>query len=164
MTIQEVQRALSPSPFALVTSLKEDGRTNLMALSWWTFVSNHPPMLAIATSDRGCTGRCIRRTGEFGLCLAEEGLEEKALQCGTCSGGSCDKAALTGIELMDADCIGPKLVKASPIALECRLTDTLAAGDHTIYLAEVVQIHPNPEAGAPLYAWEGYKRLGPVRP
>lgn len=164
MTIQEVQRALSPSPFALVTARKEDGRTNLMALSWWTFVSNHPPMLAIATSNRGCTGSCIRRTGEFGLCLVGEGLEEKAMRCGTCSGSSCDKAELTGIELTDAASIDVKLVKESRAALECRLTDTLPAGDHTIYVAEIVQVYQNPEAGAPLYAWEGYKRLGPVRP
>ena len=86
MTIRELQATTSPHPFGLVTSLKEDGRTNLMALSWWTFVSNTPPLLAIAVSNRGYTGTCIRRTGEFGLCLVGEGLNDRALRCGACSG------------------------------------------------------------------------------
>lgn len=164
MIIRELQATTSPHPFGLVTSLKEDGRTNLMALSWWTFVSNTPPLLAIAVSNRGYTGTCIRRTGEFGLCLVGKGLKDRALRCGACSGRDRDKAAELSIELEDAAAIGAKLVKESCAALECRLTDALAAGDHTIYVAQIVEARAKPEIGGRLYAWEGYRRLDPLRP
>ena len=49
----EIQKMVSPNPFGLLTALKPDGTTNIMAVSWWSFVSNHPAMVAVCLSNKG---------------------------------------------------------------------------------------------------------------
>lgn len=163
MTIAEAQKLLSPNPFALVTSLKEDGQTNIMALSWWMFVSNNAPTLAIATSSRGYTSRCIERTGEFGLCFAGAELKDQALLCGGCSGRNTDKANAFGIALMDARTIKPQLVRGCRVMFECVTQSTVSVEDHTVTFARIVDVHGDPRIGGQLYALDGYQRLDSIR-
>ncbi len=66
VNIGAVQKLTSPNPFALVSVSKPDGTTNLMALSWWTYVSNHPATIAVCLSKKGYTGELIRKTGSSG--------------------------------------------------------------------------------------------------
>lgn len=67
VNIGAVQKLTSPNPFARVSTLRPDGGANLMALSWWTFASNHPPLVAVALSKKGWSGELITENGEFGL-------------------------------------------------------------------------------------------------
>jgi flavin reductase (DIM6/NTAB) family NADH-FMN oxidoreductase RutF len=159
-TIGEVQKATSPNHFCLITT-KNGSRTNIMALSWWTYVSNNPPMVAVALSKKGLSGGLIRESGEFGLCLADESIRDAAFRCGTCSGRNVDKAEMFGIELKKADIIGPMLIQNSPVSLECRMVNTVEASDHDLFLAEVIETHINPQYRA-LYALDGYSRLSAV--
>lgn len=161
VNLGDIQKLTSPNPFTLVSTTKEDGTSNLMALSWWTYVSNKPAMVAVCLSKKGFSGELIKNTKEFGLNIVDESLKESAFMCGTCSGRSEDKADKFGIELMDADEISTKLVKAHKAALECRLVDTADASDHVIYIAEVVAAHTNPEAKH-LYAVNGYRTLDTI--
>ncbi len=158
-TIGQMQQALSPNPFCLITSLREDGQTNVMALSWWTYVSNHPATVVICTSNKGLTGQNIRRTGEFTMCFPGASMAEKAMQCGCVSGHMSDKAAQFDIDLKDSAVVAPKHVAESFAVMECKLKDTKDVGDHTMYIAEVVETHLNPQMGKHLLSWEGYSRL-----
>lgn len=161
VTISKIQKALSPNPFALVTVEKEDGSTNVMALSWWCYVSNNPPTVLICTSNKGYTGECIRRTGEFALCFPSEQLKRAAMGCGTCSGRTVDKVSAFGLQLMDASAIRAKLVQGCKAALECRLMAVHPTADHTVYIAEIVETHLEESLSA-LYAFNGYSQLGTV--
>ena len=40
LTHGQAQRLTAPCPFGLVSTVKEDGSTNLMAVSWWCFLSS----------------------------------------------------------------------------------------------------------------------------
>ena len=162
VSIGKIQKALSPNPFALVTSTKEDGSTNAMALSWWCYASNNPPKVLICTSNKGYTGACIRRTGEFGLCFPTEEIKDGAFYCGTCSGRDMDKLATVGLETEEPTVIGTKLLKHCKAALECRLVGIASAGDHMIYIGEVVQTHLEENCNA-LYACNGYGQLSTVK-
>lgn len=79
ITAAQAQRLTAPSPFALLSSLKEDGSTNLMAVSWWTFLSNRPPMIGVCLGKKGASGKLIQSTGEFALNIVGEELKEAAL-------------------------------------------------------------------------------------
>ena len=161
VNIKEVQKLTSPNPFALVSTRKDDGTTNLMALSWWTYVSNRPATIAVCLSKKGFSGELIRTNREFGLSIVDESLKEAAFLCGTCSGRTENKPEKFGIELMESSEIGTRLVKAHKAALECRLTDTVDAADHTIYIAEVVAAHCDAEKKQ-LFAMKGYSALDTV--
>ena len=71
MTLSQAEVLTSPNPFALIVSKKEDGKANLMAVSWWTYVSNHPPMVVASLSNKGLSGGCISAQGVFTLCVPD---------------------------------------------------------------------------------------------
>ena len=49
LTIGQAQRMTAPAPFALLTSADKEGKTNIMAVSWWTYLSNHPVKIGSET-------------------------------------------------------------------------------------------------------------------
>lgn len=160
-TISQIQKAVAPNPFCLITTRKPDGATNAMALSWWTFVSNRPATIAVCLSQKGYSGELIAKNSEFALNIVGEALKDSAFRCGTCSGRSVDKIAEFGIELAEPSVINTKLVAGSRVSLECRLIQTVPVQDHTMYIAEVVETHLN-EGIKQLYAFDGYGRLDTI--
>ena len=161
VNIKEVQKNSSPHPFALVSAKKPDGRTNLMAISWWTYVSNNPPTIVICVSKKGLTGSLIAENKAFGLSIVSEALKDSAFRCGTCSGREADKAEAFGIAMTPADEIDAALVEAHKAALECRVVQTVDGYDHDMFIAEVVAAHIKPEASQ-LFAVKGYAALDTV--
>ena len=82
ISIGQAQRLTAPAPFGLLSVRRNDGGTNLMAVSWWTYLSNHPPMLGVCLSKKGLSGSLITESGEFALSIVGENLREAALNCG----------------------------------------------------------------------------------
>ena len=161
LNITQAQRLTAPAPFGLLSVLKEDGSTNLMAVSWWTYLSNHPPTLGVCLSKKGFSGSRIQATGEFALSIVGKQLKESALKCGSCSGRTLDKAAELAIPLEESSEIRPKHVPDSRVVFECRLVQQAEVGDHIFYIAKIVASHG--DASVPqLFAWDGYARLDPL--
>lgn len=160
ISINEFQKLTSPNPFALITSGAGE-KNNIMALSWWTFVSNKPPMLAVCLSKKGYSHELIDKTGEFGFHLVGDEYQERAMKCGQCSGRNTDKIKETGILLQDADVINTKLIEGYKAALECRVVSTMELSDHLLYVAEIIKIHQNDD-DEQLFAWEGYRYLDTI--
>lgn len=157
-----IQRITSPHPFALVSSLKDDGSTNLMAISWWSFASNQPASLIVCLSQKGYSGKCIEKTGQFSLNIVNETLKESAFRCGTCSGATMDKAATFNIALTPARQIQPMLVKDSIVSLECLVTEKMLVGDHILFAAVIEDAHIRESETPHLYTFDGYARLGTI--
>lgn len=158
ITIAEAQRLTSPAPFGLVSAPKPDGGTNLAAVSWWTYLSNHPPMLGVCLSKRGYSGELIRAGSEFALNIVGENLADAALKCGRCSGRTENKAKAFKIPLEKAEKISAGIVSGSRAAFECALVSSFDAGDHTMYIGEIVSVHGD-ENIKQLFACDGYARL-----
>ena len=161
LNIAQAQRLTAPAPFALLSTLKEDGGVNLMAVSWWTYLSNHPPMLGVCLSKKGLSGSLITANGEFGLSIVGEALKDAALRCGTCSGRSIDKPTEFGIALSPASILRTPLVTESRVCFECRLVSQAEASDHVLYIAEIAAVCGD-ETCPQLFAFDGYARLGTV--
>ena len=163
LTPAEALRLISPAPFALLSSLRDDGKTNVMAVSWWCPLSSRPPMLGVCLSQKGLSGSLIEKQGEFALNLVGAELKDAALKCGGCSGRGTDKAEEFCIPLEDAAQIGAQIVSGSRAVFECRLEGTAPAGDHTFYLARVIAAHGDGGVDQ-LFAFDGYKRLDVLYP
>ena len=161
LTPGQAQRLTAPAPFALLSARKADGTDNLMAVSWWTYLSNHPPMLGVCLSKKGLSHALIEETGVFTLSVVGEALRDAALQCGRCSGRDRDKAAEFGVALESASTVAGSLVSGSRAAFECRLVSQTEAGDHIFYLAEILACRGDAEVKQ-LFAWDGYSRLDTV--
>lgn len=155
ITIGQAQKLTSPNPFALVTSLKEDGSTNVMALSWWTYVSNHPALIAIATSNKGMTGRNILERQYFAISLVCAELGRSAFRCGTCHGFDCDKATEFEIPLTREADDPIACVDGTRLNIICRLRQAIDLDDHSLYIGEVLKIYGDEDVAA-VYAVNGY--------
>ena len=161
ITIGEAQRLTSPAPFALLSTLRDDGVTNLAAVSWWTYLSNHPATVGVCVSKKGLSGSLIEKNRQFGLSVVGEELRDAALECGRCSGRSVDKAKEFSIPLIDAVQIAPMLVAGSRVTLECRLADILEVGDHVLYVGHA-EVCRGDDAVKQLFAFDGYSCLDTV--
>ena len=111
-------------------------KDNLMTAAWLCQVSSAPPTLVVAVSSKHLTTQLISQAGGFAVSVLSEEQRETALRNGRISGRDCDK-------LLDTPTVpgetGHPLVAQALAYLECELTDSLAAGDHIVFLGQVVR-------------------------
>ena len=158
MTIGAAQKLTSPNPFGLLTVKKEDGTVNVMAVSWWNYVSNHPATLAVCLSKKGHSGACILREGKFSLSLPGEALAEAAFKCGTCSGRDHDKVTEFGIPVAVTEDFPQGMVEGSRVNFACTFQQSCDVGDHVLYVGEIDKMLGDESVKA-LYAYSGYGKL-----
>ena len=158
ITMGEAQKATSPNSVTLVCAKKPNGETNLAAISWWTYLSNRPPMVGIALSDKGYSCELIRENKQFAICIPGEAIAEEAFRCGTVSGRKVDKAAAFGIEMRSLPGAPVQTPVHSKLVFCCEVESAHQAGDHTFFICKVDNIMYD-AAQKQLYAWEGYGSL-----
>ena len=147
----------APHPFALLVTQGTD-RYNVMAVSWFCFASMKPPKLLVCLSNKGYSGELIRKAGRYTLCVPTESIRDKAMEAGRCSGRSMDKADKLGFEWIWPEDFEVPVPVGSRLAWSLALCDTMGAGDHTVYLADITAAALVSDRDA-LYAFDGYREL-----
>lgn len=121
--------AVVPRPIALVTTRSPDGTVNVAPYAFFGAVSHDPPMVTISPDLRDGelkdTAANIRDTGEFVICLVTEEMVPKALVSARPVSRGTSEAALAGFELEPSMTLSTPRVAGTPVALECRLWDTV---------------------------------------
>ena len=135
----------SPYPYTLVVTVDKRGNPNVMGLSWWTFTSLQPPMIAISVGHPRYTHECIEEYKEFAICFPSQEQAKAAWSCGIKSGRKTDKFAVTGLTTATSKAIKPPIIEGATIAYECKVVGQLECSDHTLYNGEVVAVHGNPQ-------------------
>jgi flavin reductase (DIM6/NTAB) family NADH-FMN oxidoreductase RutF len=159
ITISDVQKSTSPNPISLICVDTPTGATNLTAISWWTYLSNRPPMVGFAISKKSYTGELLGKCKRAVLCLPSAEIAEEAFQCGRVSGRDVDKVAQFKIALTEGE---HKFPTHSRLALMCQLENVVEASDHLFYICKVNDILFNEDAEQ-LFAWDGYSYLAPLK-
>lgn len=132
-----VARLMNHGPTVLA-SARHEGRSNLITLAWTTPVSIDPPMVAIAVAPARFTHDLIARSREFVVNIPGSHLLPAVWFCGTVSGRDCDKFAGAGLNESTAAVLAAPLVTECFGHVECSVVDAPTAGDHTIFIGEVV--------------------------
>jgi flavin reductase (DIM6/NTAB) family NADH-FMN oxidoreductase RutF len=135
----------SPYPYALAVTLDKRERPNIIGLSWWMFTSWDPLMIAISVGHQRYSHECLEHHKEFVLCFPSEGQEKDAWLCGTKSGKDVDKFQETNFKPIHSKTVKPPTIDSVTVAYECKIVNQVETGDHTVYIANVVAIHGNPE-------------------
>jgi len=148
----------SPYPYVLAVTVDKAGRPNAIGLCWWTYVSWSPPMVAIAVGRERYSHECLMYCGEFVLCFPSEEQHKGAWLCGTASGRDRDKLTEGDFSTRPAKVVRPPLIEGATVCLECVVKESHPAGDHDLFIAEVVAIHGDPEKKKHLYSI-GYHAL-----
>jgi flavin reductase (DIM6/NTAB) family NADH-FMN oxidoreductase RutF len=123
-----------------VLTTRHGATINGMIASWVSQVSFDPPLIMVAIHPNRYSHGLITQSGHFALhSLAREQKDLLARFKGPDPAAKFSSLAwregVTGCPIL-ADCIG---------CLECRVTQTLAPGNHTLFIGEVVNAAFNGE-------------------
>jgi 3-hydroxy-9,10-secoandrosta-1,3,5(10)-triene-9,17-dione monooxygenase reductase component len=150
----DFRRALGQFAAGVTVVTTRDGRGRSLGLTVTSFaaVSLEPPLVLVCVDHRSETHAGFRHAGLFGVSILAEGQEEVSRRF---AGGGAGK--FKGVDL-DKGETGVPLIPGALAHLECRVSATHVAGDHTIYVGEVLSVRVRP--GRPLlYHDRDYRRL-----
>ena len=111
--LAQASHLTSPNPVTVVCTEKPDGSTNLATVSWWTYLSFNPNMIAFAMAKTSYSGERVRETGKFGIELAS--VEGSKIQ----------------------------IPAHSRVAIQCHMKEYHETGDHYLYICDVEQVYGN---------------------
>lgn len=161
INLPQASQLTSPNPVTVVCTLKPDGSTNLATVSWWTYLSFNPNMIAYAMAKTSYSGEMVRNTEKVILTIPGTEISEAVMGCGSTTGRDTDKAKKFGIELTEVEGNSIKIPVHSRVAIQCTLKEFHEVGDHYLYICNVEQVYGN-ELEQALFAWDGYSKLGPA--
>lgn len=135
-----------PMQTVLVTCNDSKGRPNIITLAWHTPISTTPPLYGISIAPKRHSHSLIETSKEFVINFIPYSLVEAAQFCGTHSGRNTDKICQTNLTLLPSQKLTTPLIKEAYAHLECRLTQTLSLGDHSLFIGEVVAVSADEDA------------------
>jgi len=120
--------------YVVTTRLKD--RINGMTAAWVMRVSFKPPLVAVSIGKERFTHNLIKESGVFAINILKEGQEQIGRHFGLKSGRHVDK--FMGMDYFTLK-TGCPILPDTAGYLECRLFSFHEAGDHTLFLGEVVE-------------------------
>ena len=143
---------IAPRPIGWISTLAADGTSNLAPYSFFNLFNYRPPIIGFASTGWKDSAANITETGEFVWNLATRALGEAMNASSATVARDVDEFTLAGLEAAPSRLVETPRVAASPVAFECRHTQTLrlaGADGHEIdtwlFLGEVIGIHIAPD-------------------
>jgi len=136
-----------PRPIAWVTTLSAEGVANLAPFSCYSFLSSYPPMIGITIGKRRGrlkdTARNIQHSREFVVHTADQSLLPQLHGSADEYPSEQSELDALGLHTISSDMVAVPRIANAPIAMECRLAQTLhfgAAGSEFV-VGEVLAFH-----------------------
>ena len=132
--------------FIVIGSRAADGEPDGMTANWGTQVSFEPRLYAVAIEQDAHTRANIEATGVFAVSFMPGGTNELALRLARHSTSGARR--LDGLDVQRFETGAPVLAQAVGW-IECRVVATHPAGDHVLFVGEVVGGGAGPAEGEP---------------
>ena len=162
INLPQDSRLTSPNPVTVVCTEKPDGSTNLATVSWWTYLSFNPNMIAYAMAKTSYSGEMVRNNRKVILTIPGAEIADAAMGCGSTTGRNTDKVSKFNIALKDVEGSSIQIPVHSRVAIVCSLREYHEVGDHYLYICDVEQVYGD-ESEEALFAWNGYSQLRPAK-
>jgi flavin reductase (DIM6/NTAB) family NADH-FMN oxidoreductase RutF len=137
----------------VITSFRASGELHGLTANAFSSVSLVPPLLLICVDKKAESYQCFEESKVFTvniLSAEQEALSRRfAVSGGNKFEGVSYRIGANGAPILDG----------SIAYLECRLSGSMDAGDHTVYLGEIEQAETH-EAKPLLFFRGGYRELG----
>lgn len=117
-------------------------------VNWVSQASFEPPLVMVAVKADGGAASVIGRAGAFALNVL--GADQLDVGKAFFRSTSVEGGEVNGQPFEPGPATGAPLLLATPYWFEARVTDTVARGDHTVFVAEVVDAGVRDGAAAPL--------------
>ena len=136
---------LHPYRTFLVTCCDAEGKANIITVAWLMPVSAKPPLLIVSIRPNRHSYHYIKATREFVVNVAQYEIAQQALYCGRRSGRDVDKFAATKLTPAPARHVASPIIEECIAHLECRVVQEVEAGDHQLFIGEVLAAYTNEE-------------------
>ncbi|MEW6003560.1 MAG: flavin reductase family protein [Nitrospirota bacterium] len=135
--ITNAYRLINHGPTVLITSRLGE-KINIMTAAWQMPVSFKPVLVAVSIGHERFSHKLISESKEFVINIPHLGMIKEVLCCGTYSGRNTDKFKNCRLTQLKAQKVSAPVIEECIGNIECRLYSHFAAGDHTIFIGEVV--------------------------
>lgn len=122
------------SGVAVLTAADDQKRTGVL-VSWVQQVSFEPPMIMVAVKKGRPVESLIAAGKRFAVCVLSE--DDNDLMRHFSRGYELDEDAFRGLKVATASTGAPVVTEAMAY-MDCKLTATSTAGDHNLYIGQVV--------------------------
>lgn len=135
-----------------------DGEVAAMTANFITQSSFDPPLLAVAVENDSKTQRVIAAGGRFAVNVFASDQRELAGQLGRKSANRPDK--FDGVPWTPGPATGAPVLDEALAWVECEVRGSLPSGDHTVYVAEVVEAGVHRDGEPLTMAAAGFRHSG----
>ena len=129
-----------PRPIAWVSSVSVDGVDNLAPHSFFTIAGIDPAVVCFTSVGLKDSLRNILATKEFVVSVCTAQLVEQVNLTGTDYPPDVSEFDAVGVTREPSLRVTPPRVAESPVAMECRLLDTMSFGDCTVVFGQVLHL------------------------
>lgn len=133
-----------PLPALLVTCGATREEWNMLTVAWTGTVCTNPPMCYISVRPERHSYKLLKEQMEFTLNLTTEAMARATDWAGVRSGAEYDKWKETGLTPEPGVMVKSPTIAESPLAIECRVKEVMSLGSHDMFLADVLNVRPNP--------------------
>jgi flavin reductase (DIM6/NTAB) family NADH-FMN oxidoreductase RutF len=138
-----------PRPIGWITTIAGTGVVNLAPYSFFNLVAGRKqPFVMFSSSGRKHTQRNAETAGEFVFNLATFDLRSEMNQTGAELDETISEPEVAGLEMVPSRVVKPPRVALSPVALECKYSQTVVLEgsngkktDNSVIIGEVVNIY-----------------------
>lgn len=134
------KRRWKPSPLlgqiVLVTTLNEDGQSNVAPKSWISMMAFEPSLLALGCNLRHWTAQNILRSKSFAVNIPGDDLAEVVWKSSTIPHPRPVESI--GLTPVPAQMVKPPLIEECKAHLECQFVQHLTFGDEVVILGQIV--------------------------
>lgn len=131
---------LFPVPPVMVTCGNAE-KQNVLTVAWTGIINSEPPLTYISVRPSRYSHQLIEETQEFVINLVNLPLAKACDFCGVKSGKNTDKFKEMELELEPCSKVNVPMLKASPIALECKVIEVKHFNTHDMFIAEIVNVN-----------------------
>jgi len=155
LSVRDVYRvlvaAIVPRPIAFVTTIDENGVTNLAPFSFFNGVSSNPPYLVFSVArmpngEKKDTLRNLEKVPEFVVNTSEEGIAAQVNAASANFPYGVSEIEKTGLSALSSTWVKPPRIAESAIQMECRAEQFVELGGAepggaTLVIGRILGVH-----------------------
>jgi flavin reductase (DIM6/NTAB) family NADH-FMN oxidoreductase RutF len=148
LALSEVYQLLEPGPVVLLTT-SQNGRSNVMTMSWHTMVEFEPPLVACVVSSGDYSFAALVAEQECVIAIPAVELAPAVVKVGNSSGRKVDKFKEFALTPRPAELVAAPLIAECFANLECKVVDMSLVDKYNLFIIEVVRAWTDPEQKQP---------------
>lgn len=139
------KNALVVKPNLVVTVRDKAGNDNALVVAYAGNCSYDPPMIMVGIVPTRYSYHMIKENGCFVAHLLDKTQKDLFRVCGSLSGKNSDKLKENHIHVTNGKKVDCGVIEACPVAIECKVVDSIMTGSHEMFIGEVMYVHADEE-------------------